>query len=374
MLLFLGFGNPLKAQNLDADSTDFAFLPAISYNSDFGFIAGGVASWYSYKQNHTPFYSYINTSAIATTRGLFSFSLEVDKPHVFDTNIRNKTLIYTARFFEDAFFGIGNYEKITDPPEGIPDFYEFKSFTIGLRNDTRFPLVRTSSTRYLDAASVIDFRYETPWDNNPDQLISNPAPAPPGLRGGRTLMLGGGLIWEGRDSEFRPTKGTYASSTVEVGQTIWGSGYNLLVWEHEMSQYLTFHLIKDVTFATRLYSEFTFGDVPYWRLAYAGDEQSIRGFESKRFMDDHVVYLNTELRTWLFEFPAIETELGGNLFFDIGRTFPNGENLDVIVNDLKYSAGFSGTASFFTRDFLIRGDFAFSEEGLGVYFTTGYMF
>ena len=58
----------------------------------------------------------------------------------------------------------------------------------------------------------------------------------------------------------------------------------------------------------------------------------------------------------------------------MGRTYPNGESFDNIFNDLKYSYGLGGTSSFFTPDFVLRCDVGFSEEGVGVYFTAGYMF
>ncbi len=354
------------------DSTEFAFLPALSYNSDLGLIGGGITSWYNYKDNIYPFYSYTTINGVLSTKGLASFSFFYDKPFAFGKDIRITTYLYGARFFEDAFFGIGNYSKITDTPKDSPRFYEFQSFNLGFTTEVRFPLKKFSSHKQLDLNIVADFNYETPWDNDSDRLISIDEPV--GVNGGRTSLLGLGLIWESRNSEFQPKKGNYAKSSIEIGEQLWGSSYDIFVVENEIRQYLTFHLIKEITFASRLYSRFTSGNVPYWELSYAGDDETLRGYENKRFIDDNVLFLNSELRTWLFNFPEFATRIGGTLFIDTGRTFANGEHLNVISNDLKTTIGFGGLASFFTDDFIIRGDFGFSEEGLRIYFSTGFMF
>lgn len=360
------------AQQTEADSTEFAFLPAISYNSDLGLIAGGITSWYNYKDNTYPFYSYVTIAGILSTKGLASFSLIYDKPYAFGKDMRMTTEVFAARFFEDAYFGVANYAKITDTPPNLPLFYQFQSFTVGFRSNSRIPIKRFDSQKQLDANIIINFRYETPWDNGTNRLITREQPL--GIDGGRTAMLGLGLIWEGRDSEFQPTSGNYIQSRVEFGNTIWGSSYDLMIVENDLRQYLSFHLINDITFATRLFSRFTSGDVPYWKLSYAGDEETLRGYESRRFSDDNVIFLNTELRTWLFKIPDSQARFGGTLFIDTGRTFANGDSFSVISDDLKTTFGFGGLASFFKPDFIIRGDFGFSEEGLVVYFTTGFMF
>lgn len=100
----------------------------------------------------------------------------------------------------------------------------------------------------------------------------------------------------------------------------------------------------------------------------------MRGFPENRFRDDNALFLNTELRTWLFEFPAHDIKFGGTLFADVGRTFPNGTSLNSVFSDLKYVFGFGGNSSFFNENFIFRGDVGFSEEGYGIYFTAGYMF
>lgn len=365
----------MKAQSTQkTDSTEIAFLPAIAFNSDLGFIFGGITSLYNYKDNTRPFYSYMNVAGIFSTKGLASFEIALDKPFIFGTKMRLTSSIYASRFLQDTYYGVANYQKIErDPPDGIPEFYLFQSFSTGFNGTLRIPVSSNSRNQQLDVLAILNLDYETPFENGDDRLITEKPPRY-GFEGGRTFMIGSGLIWEARDSEFNPTNGMYLETSVEIGNKLWASSFNNLVIKHEMFHYLTFHLIKDITLANRFYTKHTSGETPYWKLAYAGDEETFRGYPSRRFLDDNVAILNNELRTWLIELPSADIRLGGTLFFDVGRTFANGTSLDTITGDLKYTFGFGGTASVFTPDFIIRGDVGFSEEGMGVYITTGYMF
>ncbi|MEQ9266398.1 MAG: BamA/TamA family outer membrane protein [Balneolaceae bacterium] len=367
-ITFQAFGQESSSQ----DSISFGFLPALSYNSDFGLILGGLGSRYHYKENSTPFYSYYNIAAVLSTKGLASIRLLTDKPNAFNKDIRVTNTLFLSRFFEDNYFGIGNYDKITDTPEGLPDFYNFQSFSVGFRNIVRFPLIKSETSKQLDINTIINLGYETPWDNDSDRLISSSQPL--GVEGGRTFMVGVGMVWEGRNHEFRPSKGNYLETSFEIGQKFWGSSFNNSIFKFDARQYLSFFLIREITFANRILFNHTNGQTPYWQLSFAGDEETLRGFESKRFLDDNSIIYNTELRTWLFDIESIETKIGGTLFFDTGRTFPNGMSLSSVTSDLKYSFGFGGLVSLFTPDFIVRTDFGFSEEGLGVYFTSGFMF
>ncbi len=372
VVLLLFFSNAVASQNVVVtDSIKTAFLPALSFNSDFGFLAGGLLQKFHYKQHTQPFYSFTRIAAIASTKGLASALIEHDKPYAFGRGLRFKNQFYISRFFQDSFYGVGSYGKINDSFNASTDLFTFQSFSFGLNSELRIP-VRAGHKNSLDILAILNFDYETPWDNDANSLISQQEPL--GEQGGRTVHIGTGFIWENRNSEFRPTRGNYAESSIEIGQTWYGSSYNTLVFKAEARQYLSFFLIREITWANRVFAKNTSGEVPYWKLAHAGDEESLRGYPSRRFMDDNVILLNTELRTWLFKIKPIKGEFGGTLFFDVGRTYSNGDSFNTVFNDLKYSGGLGGTSSFFTSDFIMRIDVGFSEEGTGVYFTAGYMF
>ncbi|MEQ9309873.1 MAG: BamA/TamA family outer membrane protein [Balneolaceae bacterium] len=371
--MFFFFQNSVSGQDFGkADSVKLAILPAIAFNSDLGFIFGGIVNKYDYKDEMKPFYSFTSVSGIFSTKGLASFELALDKPKAFGTNIRLSSSIYAFRFLQNTYFGLANYDKINFSSSELPKLYEFQSFSVGFNTTLRIPLLEKSTSRQLDILAILNFDYETPWENGTDRLIALEQPL--GYKGGRTFMLGTGLIWEGRNSEFNPTSGTYFETSLELGDKVWGSSFNTLVLKHDMRNYFTFTLGKDITLANRFFLKHTSGDTPYWKLAYAGDDETLRGYPSKRFIDDNVVILNNELRTWLFNFQSINTKLGGTIFVDVGRTFSNQTSINTIKRELKYTYGFGATSSFFTPDFIIRADIGFSEEETGVYITVGYMF
>lgn len=361
-----------EPQIATSDSITYAFLPALAYNSDLGLIGGGIASRYHYNEGISPFYSYTNVNAIVSTKGLISFQLQFDKPKIFDSQLRLGSDIYVSRFMENQYYGIGTYQTLPDTPEGVPDYYLYKSFSTGFELTLRRPLLYSNNNGQLDVYGEADFAYRTPWGNNDQRFIS--IDEPEGLDGGRTSELGVGFIWENRDSEFTTTRGSYGKAGILTGQSFLGSDYNYLVFESELRGYVSFHLLRDIVFANRLAFQHTAGDRPYWKMAELGGEKTMRGYPEYRFRDDNAVYLNTELRTWLFSVPELDFKLGGNLFIDIGRTFPNGTSIDAIADDLKYTFGFGGTSSFFTDDFILRADVGFSDEDYGIYFTAGYMF
>lgn len=354
------------------DSVEFAFLPALAYNSDFGLIGGGILSRYHYRDNQRPFYSYMIVNAIASTKGLISSSIFYDKPNVFNSNQRLTSEGYVARFLQNQYFGIGNYDKLEKEPEGIPDFYLYNSFSTGFEFILRRPLIVYINNAQLDVFGVINFDYRTPWGNDSDRLITVDQPA--GIKGARTAALGTGLIWENRNNEFAPTQGSYAKAGIEIGQKLYGSSSNYLIFNSEARAYTSFQMIRQITFANRISFDHTSGSMPYWKLAELGGEVSMRGYPENRFRDDNALFINTELRTWLWEFPEVDVRLGGTLFMDIGRTFPTGMTLTNIFSDLNYTYGFGANSSFFNENFIFRGDIGFSDEGYGIYFTAGYMF
>ncbi len=354
------------------DSTEYAFLPAIAYDSDLGLILGGIGSRYRYQDGMKPFYSYINTSLIVTTKGLLSFFVAYDKPYFLNTENRLQSETFISRFTGNQFYGIGNYSELPEALVDSAEYYFFNSFSAGAKFTLRKPLFRNINDSQLDVFGVAGFEYQTPWGNDSTQLII--ADQPDGIDGAYTTNIGGGLVWEARNNEFNPTKGVYAKAGFQVASTFLGSSSSYFMLETDTRSYTSFTILKEITFANRLLFRNTTGDLPFWKLPDLGGADLLRGYPEYRFRDDNAILLNSELRTWLFEFPSVDVRLGGSLFTDIGRTFPNGESIENIYNDLKYTFGFGATASFFTNDFIMRGDVGFSKEGYGIYFTAGYLF
>lgn len=360
------------ATNDTTETVDFAFLPALAYSSDLGLVGGGIMSRYKFADEVNPFFSYLHINALVSTKGLISSTFLFDKPQFLGKDQRFSSELFVSRFLQSQFYGIGNDDKLPDALRDSSDFYFYKSFSTGVELTLRKPIFRESTQNKLDVFGNANFEYRTPWGNDLGQYIIQQQPL--GVEGTRAASLGGGLIWENRDSEFEPSKGFYGKAGIKVGNSILGSSVDYFKLESDVRAYTSFHLIRKITFANRLSFSHSSGDVPYWLLPELGGEDLMRGYPENRFRDDNLLLLNTELRTWLFDWPEYDVRLGGTLFMDVGRTFPNGTSLTDITGDLKHTFGFGGTSSFFNRNFILRGDLGFSDEGYGIYFTAGYLF
>lgn len=329
-------------------------------------------SRYKFEDGIAPFYSYLHVNAIISTKGLISSSFLFDKPRFLGKKQRFTSEFYVSRFLQSQFYGIGNYAPLPDALQDSSDFYFYRSFSTGIELLLRRPVLKHSTKNKLDIYGVANFEYRTPWGNDNRQYIIQQQPL--GVDGMRAISLGGGLVWENRDSEFEPTKGNYAKAGIKVGNSIFGSSADYFLFESDVRAYTHFFLLKKITFANRLSFQHSSGNVPYWLLPELGGEETMRGYPENRFRDDNTLLLNTELRTWLLEFPEYDVRLGGTLFMDIGRTFANKTAFGDVIGDLNYTFGFGGTSSFFNDNFILRGDIGFSGEGYGIYFTAGYLF
>lgn len=375
-VFFLSFSPILNAQTtpLPADTVklvEYAFVPAISFNSDIGLIVGGQGNRYDYSSGFRPYTSFLNSTAVVSTRGLFFFEVKYDKPQNFGKNIRTTFAFSIGRFFDDNFFGVANNAEIVPPPANNPDIYNFRSFTTDFLLDVRFRLKKYTGNRRLEFLASSDLVYETPFDNPPNRLISQAAPR--GINGGVSHLLSAGAILERRDDEIRPTRGTFTRFNYGFAAKPIGSSFNFTSGRLDNRFYFPISNSPSITFANRLLFQQTSGSVPYWRLSALGGQDRLRGFPVRRFLDNNYIALNTEIRAWLGRMPIINTEYGFVLFSDSGRTF-NNDQFDEILSDYKTTVGLGFIMSLFTPDFFIRWDLAYSEEEIGFYIGTGFLF
>lgn len=354
------------------DTLEYAFLPALGYNSDYGLTGGGIMSRYHYKDGIRPFNSYLTVNAVASTKGLFSGSILFDKPKAFNGRQRLTTDLFVSKFLNDQFYGIGTYEDLNPSTTEDQEFYYYESFSFGIESILRRSLSNDPFSNVSDIYFLTEFDYHNPVNIQPNTFIYNWSPA--GFEYSGTVSLGAGYIFDSRNSEFDPSRGVYGKAGFQLIKDYTNSGKIFSLIESEIRAYQSFHLIRDITFANRISYQHLTGDAPFRKLPVIGGEETMRGYPENRFIDDNAILLNTELRTWLFEFPAYEVKFGGTLFFDIGRTYSNDTPIQDILDDLKYTYGLGGTSSFFNENFIFRADLGFSDDGYGLYFTAGYLF
>lgn len=354
------------------DTLEYAFLPALGYNSDYGLIGGGIMSRYHYKDGIKPFNSYLIVNAVASTNGLFSGSLLYDKPGIITGKERLTTELFISRFLNDQFYGVGSYNKLIPSISDDQEFYYYESFSFGIKSVLRHSLNNATSGQTTDIYFLAEVDYHDPVNISSNSFIDQMSPI--GLEYSGTVSVGAGFIFDSRDNEFDPRKGVYGKAGARLIKDYTRTTDVFPLIESEFRTYNSFHLIRDITFANRISFKHLNGEAPFGKYPVIGGEETMRGYPENRFMDENALLLNTELRTWLFEFPTYEVKFGGTLFFDVGRTFSNSTPISEVFDDLKYTYGLGGTSSFFNENFIFRADLGFSETSYGIYFTAGYLF
>jgi outer membrane protein assembly factor BamA len=354
------------------DSVKIGFLPALGYSSDVGLLAGGVFSRYHYQEGLEPFRNQIAGSAIATTKGLFSLSLQYEQVETFGRDIRSRSNLSLGRIREATYFGFGNDTQF-DKTLWENGFYFYETYFGLVELYARKPVWKsTSGTSRLDWVMVSNLSMESPQLGSETNQLSQDQPK--FVEGLWVWETGTGLVWENRDDEFAATRGNTARLEFRVAPGIVMDNSSWQV-QFQASQYATRQIwLFPVTAALKLGWHQVGGETPFWRLPQAGGEFSLRGYAEGRFIGDASLYYTAELRTWLIQYPEMGFRLGGQLFTDGGRVFTHDEITTEFFNDHKRTFGLGGAMSIFTNDFIVRGDLGFSDELARFYLGIGYTF
>ncbi len=186
-----------------------------------------------------------------------------------------------------------------------------------------------------------------------------------GVNGGNQTILGLSFIYDSRDHQNNPWKGTMISLTPEFSPKYLGSTNQFGRLTFDVRGYIS--IVPRNIFCARLLYRQAFGDVPYYYLPDFGGSILGRGYYTSRFIDRTGIYGQAEYR-----FPIWKI-INGTAFYDIGQVQKNAN--DFKINRFHHSLGFGSRFSFGTNENSILGmDFGFSNEGMMVFFHAGHSF
>ena len=179
-----------------------------------------------------------------------------------------------------------------------------------------------------------------------------------GNDGGWFNGIGTVLKLDTRNQINYPSKGLYYRLSYRDYDQNWASDYNFSMTEIDLKNY--FSTSPNLILATHLDAKITHGHVPFQRLAKLGDR--LRGYSSRRFMDNHRIAARAEIRTSPFTY-GIYTRAGFVLFLEAGKVAHDIEEIN--LTDLKYSygTGFRYKLTNSEDKLNMRFDLAFTEEG-----------
>lgn len=179
-----------------------------------------------------------------------------------------------------------------------------------------------------------------------------------GNAGGYFNGIGAVLKVDTRDFVNYPSRGLFYRLSYRNYSPKWGSDYNFAMTEIDLKSY--FSSSKNLILATHLDAKITQGDVPFQRLAKLGDR--LRGYSSRRFMDNHRIAARAELRSSPFTY-GIYTRAGFVLFVETGKVAHELSELNLSDLKLSYGTGFRYKLTNSADKLNMRFDIAFTKEG-----------
>jgi outer membrane protein insertion porin family len=208
-----------------------------------------------------------------------------------------------------------------------------------------------------------------PGDFPGDLIVS--APLHPGGRVNSTSFQ---YIWDTRDIQADPRRGSYRDISVEIAGRFLGSKNNYNLYSLEERRYLPVRGGKDVI-ALRLMVGLSSGSVPLFDSFSVGGATSVRGFEQDRYRGESMVLGNLEYRYRMSE------NLQLVAFVDVGDayggTFPTivpGFTVPAEDQSLNLHLGAGVGIRAVTPLGPVRIDWGSSSEGSEVHFGFGQVF
>ena len=191
---------------------------------------------------------------------------------------------------------------------------------------------------------------------------------PNGGNGSTNVGLGWGLIYNNIHNILNPRKGIFSEWGFLSYSSNLGSDYQLNTYLIDNRFY--FPIKKNNVLAFQLQGQFSNGNTPFNLLSLMGGESLMRGYYLGRYRDNHMIASQIEYRILPFSFSK---RWGASMFFAAGEVFSSLDKFE--IKNLLPTAGAGFRFLLFPeKDIYTRLDFAFTEEGSGVYFFIGEAF
>jgi hypothetical protein len=191
---------------------------------------------------------------------------------------------------------------------------------------------------------------------------------PNGGNGSTNVGLGWGLIYNNIHNILNPRKGIFSEWGFISYSSYLGSDYQLSSYLIDNRFY--FPIKKNNVLAFQLQGQFSNGNTPFNLLSLMGGESLMRGYYLGRYRDNHMIASQIEYRILPFSFSK---RWGASMFFAAGEVFSSLDKFE--IKNLLPTAGAGLRFLLFPeKDIYTRLDFAFTEEGSGVYFFIGEAF
>ena len=363
---------------------DIAGVPALNFDADEGFGFGAALELYNYGPGVQPYRFTIQPTVLITTEGRRDITVFFDAPTVLPGGWRVSAFAGREQQLAQPYYGIGNTTPYDPLLEQAPNSYFYRFGRERLRASADFQhRVGSSSARLLIgggfARSKIDL---TPHDSGTTLLaaqMNGQVPAPD-----RANYVRGGLLWDTRDREIGPSRGTWAEALVQRVSKELGSTEEFTRWTATVRQYVP--VASRLTFAQRLVAQEIDGDAPFNELTTIqssfkqgeglGGSSSIRGIPKDRYIGKALMLSNSELRWRAADLSVLgrRSFIALSGFVDAGRVWSDRFRIDQAFDDLHVGYG-GGVRVGVGPSFIVATDVGHSNESTAaVYIGLGWMY
>lgn len=362
---------------------DIAGVPAVNFDADEGFGYGAILELYNYGRGIQPYRYTIQPTIFLTTEGRRDYTMFFDAPALL-AGWRTSAFAGREQQLAQPYYGVGNNVAYDPTAEhgANPYFYRYGRTRWRATADFQRRLGRSSARLLVGGGvshSTIDI---SPFDSGTTLIatqLGGRTPAP-----SRTNYLRTGLVWDTRDHEIGPTRGTWAELLVQSVSPIFGATEDFTRWTAAMREYLP--VTRRVTFAQRVVVQQLVGSASFDELSVIqssfkeqeglGGSSSVRGLPKDRYIGKALLLSNSELRWRAAEFPLFgrPSFLAVNAFSDAGRVWSERLRVEEALNDLHLGYG-GGLRLGIGKSFVVATDVGHSSESMAaVYVGLGWMF
>lgn len=369
-----------EEEALDPNRYEINTLPVLLADTDRGFILGGYGVIARFAKGYEPFRWRLKINSLMSVERQANDKLQLpfhhhamhlDLPAFYHPRLRVELFAAFRRYEDTGYYGMGNRSDAHEE-QTISRFNEYEHTNPGLSLQARW--------RYTDTVGIFfktSFAYN--WMNvlagsrlerDKAEGSSHIRSLLNGLDDHPLFVFNLGWLWDSRDHEFVPTRGSFheMSWRFSPGPNLFG-GINL-------TSRVYFPLWKNyIVFGGRIVGDILFGDVPIYELARVGGltsmdaiggQQAIRGVPLQRYHGKLKLFANAEVRFKVLPFSLLSNRfnLGAVLFADMGRVWADiegDESLDGSGLGLKYGLG-SGLRLQWGETFIFRADLAYSPD------------
>ncbi len=392
-----------ESDELDYDTSrsEPAGFPLLGGDSDIGFEFGGVGTFTRFGGGLRPYVWNMDLLLAASVKSgpngaeitQQNYLWQLDWPGLDGGQIRVNPAVSYERTINHGYYGIGNASSPTKPGDilGNPGrYFQFDDREARVRELTRF-----AWRPPWDIMLATTFRYDTPVPYSGSKLVEDASThAVTGVEDTASLLVGAGVVYDTRDNEYFPRKGSYHQIGVRLVQAFpIDANIHYGAFGAMLATYQP--IAAGVVLAARGVVDAQFGNVPFFDLYTGGpfrnDEmiggpEAIRGVPSGRYLGPLKVLGNLELRRMLFDVHILGEafHFGGDLLFDAGRLWSDytfRASADGNGLGLKWGAG-GGLYLIWGQAGVFRIDVAYSPDAvsenpnlpLGIYVQDGVMF